>query len=58
MPLPPGTKYRVKKTSKGPIRLAFMGKKVIEAKKMTPKPGGLASRMAAMHKAGKFSKAS
>ena len=29
-----GVRYRVKKTSKGPIRLAFRGKKVVEAKKL------------------------
>ena len=35
MPLPKGTRYRVKKTKKGKkIRLAFKGKKVIEAKNM------------------------
>lgn len=34
MPLPPGTRYRMKKTSKGNVRLAFKGNKVIEAKNM------------------------
>ena len=34
MPLGPGVRYRVKKTSKGPIRLAFRGNKVIETKNM------------------------
>lgn len=34
MPLGPGVKYRVKKTKKGNVRLAFRGKKVVEAKNM------------------------
>lgn len=35
MTLPKGTKYAVKKTSKGPVRLAFnKSGKVIEAKNM------------------------
>ena len=34
MPLPKGTRYRVKQTSKGPVRLAFRGGKVIEAKNL------------------------
>lgn len=35
MPLPKGTRYAVKKTSKGPVRLAFnKSGKVIEAKNM------------------------
>lgn len=35
MPLGPGVKYRVKTTKKGKkVRLAFKGKKVVEAKKM------------------------
>lgn len=34
MPLGPGVKYRVKQTSKGPVRLAFKGDKVVEAKNM------------------------
>lgn len=34
MPLGPGIKYRVKKTKKGNTRLAFRGKKVVEAKNM------------------------
>jgi len=35
MPLPKGTKYRVKTTKSGKkIRLAFKGNKVIEAKKL------------------------
>ena len=32
MPLGPGVRFRVKQTSKGPVRLAFKGNKVIEAK--------------------------
>ena len=34
MPLGKNVRYAVKKTSKGPVRLAFSGKKVIEAKNM------------------------
>ena len=35
MPLPKGTRFRVKHTSKGPVRLAFRGKsKVIESKNL------------------------
>lgn len=35
MPLGPGVRYRVKQTSKGPVRLAFKGKgKVVEAKNL------------------------
>lgn len=33
MPLK-GVRYRVKKTKKGPVRLAFRGKRVIEAKNL------------------------
>jgi len=32
-----GVRYRVKKTSKGPVRLAFKGNKVVEAKKLPKK---------------------
>lgn len=32
-----GAKYRVKTTPKGKIRLAFKGKKVVEAKKLPKK---------------------
>ena len=35
MPLGKGVRYRVKQTSKGPVRLAFKGKgKVVEAKNL------------------------
>jgi len=34
MPLGKGVRYRVKKTKKGNVRLAFKGKRVIEAKNM------------------------
>lgn len=34
MPVPKGTKYAMKKTNKGMVRLAFSGGKVIEAKNM------------------------
>lgn len=34
MPLGPGVRYRVKKTPKGNVRLAFRGNKVVEAKNM------------------------
>ncbi len=39
MPLPKGTRYRVKQTLKGPVRLAFKKgtNKVIEAKKLKGK---------------------
>ncbi len=33
MPIP-GGRYRVVKTAKGPVRLAFKGKKVVEAKNL------------------------
>lgn len=36
-PLPKGTRYRIKTTSKGKVRLAFRGNKVIEAKKLHKK---------------------
>lgn len=36
MPLK-GVRYRVKKTSKGNVRLAFRGNKVVEAKKLRKK---------------------
>lgn len=38
MPLGPGVKYRVKKTKKGNVRLAFKKGKVVEAKKMKSGP--------------------
>lgn len=34
MPLPKGIRYAMKKTAKGMVRLAFKGKKVVEAKNM------------------------
>ncbi len=34
MPLGPGIRFRVKQTAKGPVRLAFRGNKVIEAKSL------------------------
>jgi len=34
MPLPEGTRFRVKQTSKGPIRLAFKNSTVLEAKNL------------------------
>lgn len=34
MPLGKGIRYRVKRTKKGKVRLAFRGNKVIEAKKL------------------------
>lgn len=33
MPIP-GARYRMKQTGKGPVRLAFKGAKVVEAKNM------------------------
>lgn len=35
-----GVRYRVKKTGKGMVRLAFRGSKVVEAKKMPKKKRG------------------
>lgn len=32
-----GARYAIKKTSKGPVRLAFVGNKVVEAKNMKTK---------------------
>lgn len=37
MPLGKNVRYRVKTTSKGKVRLAFKGNKVIEAKKLHTK---------------------
>ena len=54
MPLGPGVRYRVKKTSKGPVRLAFRGNKVVEAKNM--KTGSMHTVMSDHFKAGKFNK--
>jgi|26BtaG_2_1085354.scaffolds.fasta_scaffold02760_7 hypothetical protein len=34
MPLGKGVRYRVRQTSKGPVRLAFKGNKVVEAKNL------------------------
>lgn len=34
MPVPKSTRYAMKKTKKGMVRLAFSGSKVIEAKNM------------------------
>ncbi len=34
MPLGKGVRYRVKQTSKGPVRLAFKGNTVVEAKNL------------------------
>lgn len=34
MPLGKGVRFRTKQTSKGPVRLAFKGAKVIEARNM------------------------
>lgn len=60
MPLGPGVRYRVKKTSKGNIRLAFRGDKVVEAVKMPPgkdkKASPMQSRLADMKMKGKFKK--
>lgn len=54
MPLGPGVKYRVKKTPKGNIRLAFRGKKVIEAKNM--KTGKVHNMLADQIRSKKFKK--
>ncbi len=37
MPLGKGVRYRVKTTSKGKVRLAFKGNKVVEAVKLPKK---------------------
>lgn len=37
MPLGKGIRYRVKSTRKGKVRLAFRGRKVVEAKKLPKK---------------------
>ncbi len=37
MPLGKGIRYRVKQTDKGAVRLAFKGKKVVEAVKLKAK---------------------
>ncbi len=37
MPLGQDIKYRVKQTSKGPVRLAFKGDEVVEAKNLKTK---------------------
>ena len=37
MPLGNKVRYKVKKTSKGKVRLAFKGNKVVEAKKLKTK---------------------
>jgi hypothetical protein len=34
MPLGPGVRFRVKQTKKGPVRLAFRGNAVVEAKNL------------------------
>lgn len=34
MPLGPRARYRVKQTPKGPVRLGFIGSKVVEAKNL------------------------
>ena len=39
MPLGKGIRYRVKATSKGKVRLAFKGNKVVEAKKLPRRKG-------------------
>jgi len=49
VPLGAGVRYRMKKTSKGNVRLAFKGGKVIEA---TPMAGALAAHI----RKGKFKK--
>lgn len=38
MPLGTGVRYRVKRTAKGPVRLAIKGGKVLEAIKMKDAP--------------------
>lgn len=45
MPLGPGVRFRVKRTKKGKIRLAFRGKKVIEVKKLSGRNRGVVRRI-------------
>lgn len=54
MPLGPGVRYRVKKTSKGPVRLAFRGNKVVEAKNMKSGKTSMVDRLAEMKSSGRF----
>ena len=56
MPLGPGVRYRVKPTSKGNVRLAFRGNKVIEAKNMRTGETSMVDRLTNMKSAGKFKK--
>lgn len=51
----PGARYRVKKTSKGNVRLAFKGSKVVEAKNLkTGKIHTMQEMMADHLRKGKF----
>lgn len=56
MPLGPGVRYRVKQTSKGPLRLAFQGNKVVETKNMKTGKVSMVDRLAEMKTKGKFKK--
>ena len=49
-----GARYRITHTRKGPVRLAFKGDKVVEAKNM--KTGNLSTRLSSMISEGKFKK--
>lgn len=57
MPLGPGVRFRVKKTPKGNVRLAFRGNKVVEAVKMKGK-GKLQGMLAKHIRDHKFTKKS
>jgi len=51
MPAPPGTRYRIKKTKSGKyVRLAFKGKKVIEATPMKKNKKGKLKAIASKKK--------
>lgn len=54
MPLGPGVRYRIKKTSKGNVRLAFRGNKVVEAKNMKTGETSMVHRLSELRKKGKF----
>ena len=57
MPLGPGVRYRMKDTSKGMVRLAFKGGKMVEAKNMkTGATHTMADRLTEMKTSGRFKK--
>lgn len=50
MPLGSGIRYRVKQTSKGPLRLAFRGNTVVETKNLKSGKTHTMAEMLADHK--------